>query len=40
MAIADYAPDVRIVRFERSGHAPLVDEPARFVRELGRFLTD
>lgn len=38
MAIADYAPDVRIVRFHKSGHVPLVDEPLKFVRELGRFL--
>lgn len=38
MAIADYAPDVRIVRFERSGHVPLVDQPLAFMRELGRFL--
>lgn len=39
MAIADYAPDVEVVRFERSGHVPLVDEPRAFVREFGRFLT-
>lgn len=38
MAIADYAPNARIVRFHRSGHVPLVDEPFKFVRELGRFL--
>jgi non-heme chloroperoxidase len=38
MAIADYAPNARIVRFHRSGHVPLVDEPVKFVRELGRFL--
>jgi len=40
MAIADYAPNVRIVRFHKSGHVPLVDEPLKFVRELGRFLDD
>jgi pimeloyl-ACP methyl ester carboxylesterase len=38
MAIADYAPNARIVRFHKSGHVPLVDEPLKFVRELGRFL--
>lgn len=38
MAIADYARDVRIVRFEKSGHVPLSDEPLKFARELGRFL--
>jgi pimeloyl-ACP methyl ester carboxylesterase len=38
MAIADYARDCRVVRLERSGHVPLMDEPLRFTRELGRFL--
>ena len=38
MAIADYAPETRIVRFHKSGHVPMVDEPLKFVRELGRFL--
>lgn len=38
LAIAEHAQNVRIVRFERSGHVPLVDEPRKFVRELGRFL--
>ncbi len=38
MAIADYAPRSRIVRFEKSGHVPLSDEPVKFTRELGRFL--
>lgn len=36
--IAALAPNARVVRFERSGHVPLVDEPRKFVRELGRFL--
>lgn len=40
MAIADHAPEVRVVRFERSGHVPLVDEPRKFVREFGRFLDE
>ncbi|MDO8416936.1 MAG: alpha/beta hydrolase [Agitococcus sp.] len=40
MAIADYAQQVRIVPFHRSGHIPLVDEPIKFIRELGRFLHD
>lgn len=38
MAIADYAPVCRVVRLEKSGHAPLLDQPLRFTRELGRFL--
>lgn len=38
MAIAEYAPQARIVRFEKSGHVPLTDEPVKFTRELGRFL--
>ncbi len=38
MTIADYAPRARIVRFHRSGHVPLADEPIKFIRELGRFL--
>lgn len=40
MAIADYALNVRIVPFHRSGHIPLIDEPIKFTRELGRFLHD
>ena len=38
-AIAALASDARVVRFERSGHVPLVDEPRKFVRELGRHLS-
>lgn len=38
MAIARYAPHVRVVRFDRSGHVPFLDEPAKFMRELARFL--
>jgi pimeloyl-ACP methyl ester carboxylesterase len=40
MAIADYARYVRIVPFHRSGHIPLMDEPVKFIRELGQFLHD
>ena len=40
MAIADYARYVRIVPFHHSGHIPLMDEPIKFIRELGRFLHD
>lgn len=36
--VASAHPQSRIVRFERSGHVPLKDEPLRFARELGRFL--
>ncbi|AXQ31755.1 alpha/beta hydrolase [Solimonas sp. K1W22B-7] len=38
MAIAQQVRDGRVVRFEKSGHVPLSDEPLRFMRELGRFL--
>ena len=38
MAIADYAPQCRVVALKKSGHVPLLDEPVRFTRELGRFL--
>jgi pimeloyl-ACP methyl ester carboxylesterase len=41
MAIADYARQMcKIVPFHRSGHIPLIDEPIKFTRELGRFLHD
>jgi len=38
MAMAALAPQGKVVRFEKSGHVPLTDEPLRFTRELGRFL--
>ena len=38
--VASAHPRSRIVRFERSGHVPLKDEPLRFARELGRFLRE
>lgn len=38
MEIARRVPDGRVVRFEKSGHVPLLDEPVKFVRELGVFL--
>ena len=39
MTIAELAPKARIVRFEHSGHVPLLDEPRKFMHELARFLT-
>jgi len=36
--VARHHPASRVVRFNRSGHVPLKDEPLRFLRELGRFL--
>ncbi|PTQ90941.1 pimeloyl-ACP methyl ester carboxylesterase [Agitococcus lubricus] len=39
MRIADYAPQVKIRKFYRSGHVPLADEPLKFVREFKRFLS-
>lgn len=40
IAIADFAPKCRVVKLENSGHVPLLDQPLRFTRELGRFLHD
>jgi pimeloyl-ACP methyl ester carboxylesterase len=34
----EQAPNSRLVRFERSGHAPIVDEPVKFFRGLSAFL--
>jgi pimeloyl-ACP methyl ester carboxylesterase len=38
--IARLAARVKVVRFERSGHVPLIDAPVKLVRELGRWLND
>jgi pimeloyl-ACP methyl ester carboxylesterase len=38
MAIADYAPDVRIVPFERGGHLLPFEQPLKFLHELRRFI--
>lgn len=38
ISIQGMAQDVNVVRFYRSGHIPLLDEPLKFTRELGRFL--
>ena len=38
--VASRARRGRVVRFERSGHVPLMDEPLRFQREFGRFLRE
>ncbi len=37
-AIWLHAPNARLVRFEKSGHAIPLNEPVKFTRELGRFL--
>jgi non-heme chloroperoxidase len=37
--ICDQAPNARLVRFEKSGHAIPMNEPVKFTRELGRFLS-
>jgi non-heme chloroperoxidase len=36
--IREYAPHAEIVRFERSGHVPMLDEPLLFQRTFARFL--
>lgn len=38
--VAAHHPQSRVVRFTRSGHVPLKDEPLRFLREFGRFLRE
>jgi pimeloyl-ACP methyl ester carboxylesterase len=38
MAIADYAPQCAIVRFEKSGHLLPLNEPVKFLREFRRFV--
>ncbi|MBK7155610.1 MAG: alpha/beta hydrolase [Sandaracinaceae bacterium] len=37
--VATQAKRGRVVRFHRSGHAPLLDEPRKFRREFARFLS-
>lgn len=34
----DYVPHAQVVKFHKSGHVPLIDEPIKFHRELQRFL--
>lgn len=38
MLVHERVPNARLVRFERSGHAPIVDEPLKFLRETRAFL--
>lgn len=38
LRIRESAPHAEIVRFERSGHVPMFDEPVLFQRTLARFL--
>lgn len=38
LLVHEQAPNSRLVRFERSGHAPIIDEPLKFFRELREFL--
>lgn len=38
LAIAERAPQSRVVRMKHSGHVPQTDQPFRFTLELGRFL--
>lgn len=36
--ICNYVPHAKVVRFERSGHILIADEPLKFQREFARFL--
>ena len=36
--ICQYVPHAKVVRFENSGHIPIVDEPLKFQREFANFL--
>ena len=38
LRIREYVPHAKIVRFERSGHVPMLDEPLLFQRTFARFL--
>ena len=38
MQIVDYAQQAKVVKFHKSGHVPLTDEPLKFICELKRFL--
>jgi non-heme chloroperoxidase len=38
MDICNYVPHAKVVRFEHSGHIPIVDEPIKFQREFTRFI--
>lgn len=38
MQLADCAQNVKVVKFEHSGHVPFMNEPRKFVRVLGDFL--
>jgi pimeloyl-ACP methyl ester carboxylesterase len=40
LAVREHVPHARVVRFERAGHAILVDDPPRFLRAMGAFLRD
>jgi pimeloyl-ACP methyl ester carboxylesterase len=40
VAMQDFVPHARVVRFERSGHAIIADEPVRFVRAMREFLRE
>lgn len=35
-----YVPHAKVVRFENSGHIPIIDEPLKFQREFVRFLQE
>lgn len=37
--ILEHVPHAKLVRFERSGHVPILDEPIRFQREFQRFFS-
>ena len=39
LRIADYSKNCEVIPFENSGHAPLIDQPLRFLKELKRFAT-
>lgn len=40
LLVHERAGQSRLVRFERSGHAPIVDQPLKFLRELRAFLAE
>lgn len=36
--LCNYVPHAKVIRFENSGHIPIIDEPLKFQREFARFL--
>jgi pimeloyl-ACP methyl ester carboxylesterase len=40
MEIAEALPDGELIIFEKSGHRPFIEEPAKFFEVTGQFLLE